>query len=105
MTHLRSSKLRSEVPGGRRYLEPEPAYFVRDRDWHYIHYEAWGAEQLFDVGRDPDENHDVAPRHPELAARYRALIGRGKQGRQRSYAPALTAPPASTPPAPSTPTL
>jgi uncharacterized sulfatase len=93
MPHPRPSKLRSVPAEGRKYLEPEPAYFVRDADWHYIYYEAWGAEQLFDVRKDPDESHDLAPEHPELTARYRERIEQWKAEMQRSYTPALTAPP------------
>jgi arylsulfatase A len=94
MIHVRDSELRTLPPEGRRYLEPEPAYFVRDRDWHYIYYEAWGAEQLFDVRRDPDEKHDLAPQNPDLSARYRTRIEQWKKEMRRSYAPALDAPPA-----------
>ncbi|MBW2272157.1 MAG: sulfatase-like hydrolase/transferase [Deltaproteobacteria bacterium] len=103
MIHVRGSELRSLPPEGRKFLEPEPAYFVRDRDWHYIHYEAWGAEQLFDLRKDPDENHDLAPHRPELTARYRARIEQWKQEMQRSYMSALTAPPAFTAPAAQSP--
>jgi hypothetical protein len=44
-----------------------------------------GADELFDLSTDPNEQDDVAALHPGLAARYRALCQRWMARRQEDY--------------------
>jgi arylsulfatase A-like enzyme len=65
-----AASLREDRPG-----EPGGGSFVRTPRWHYLWY-ADGREALFDVTADPDEEHDVAQQHPDVAKRSRAQIRR-----------------------------
>ena len=52
----------------------DPAYYFRDRRWHYIWSPGQDTELLFDKPVDPEENRDVAPDHPELLEAFRKRI-------------------------------
>jgi arylsulfatase A-like enzyme len=45
---------------------------IRDGRWKYVTLED-GSEALFDLGQDPDEEHDVAPLRPDSVRRFRPL--------------------------------
>jgi uncharacterized sulfatase len=57
-----------------RRLVRERSYFLRDRDWWYIWHETRGVDQLYDAGRDPRAEHDLAAEHPELVGRLREQV-------------------------------
>jgi arylsulfatase A-like enzyme len=73
MHHLRPES-RARYSNARKTIAPKPASFLRTREWHYIWYEAWGADALYDMVRDPGEERDVAAEHPERVADFRAQI-------------------------------
>jgi arylsulfatase A-like enzyme len=50
-----------------------PAVLVEDGPWRFM-LRANGAQELYDVTRDPRERHNVAFDHPELSARCRQLL-------------------------------
>jgi arylsulfatase A-like enzyme len=79
MPHVRENGMRPARLGGVSLLEPEYAFFVRTPEWHYIWYKDWGADELFDVRRDPSEEHDVARNHPRIVGPFRAAIERWRQ--------------------------
>jgi uncharacterized sulfatase len=60
---LRSQR-EGELPGGS---------FLRSRRWHYLWYMD-GREALFDLTADPDEERDVAARHPDVIRESREQI-------------------------------
>lgn len=58
---------------------PAVGFHLRSRDWHYLWYESDRREELYDLGRDPEETHDVAASHPERVARFRAEVERWRR--------------------------
>jgi arylsulfatase A-like enzyme len=50
-----------------------PAALVEDGPWRFI-LRANGVQELYDVTRDPQERHNLAFDHPELAERYRRAL-------------------------------
>lgn len=50
---------------------------VRDRRWKYIFRPSDGREELYDLAKDGHETANVAAAHPEVAARYRAVVEQG----------------------------
>jgi len=64
--------------GVARFFTDHSAWLMglRDGRWKFIHDADTGRDQLFDLAADPGETRDVAARHPELAARYRADLQR-----------------------------
>src|SRR5262249_26058777 len=78
-------------PGGRRLLpvalggpgkplvltrttEASGRYSVRDGRFSFIHDPQRGRQELYDLGSDPKERHDLARERPVLAGYYRQLI-------------------------------
>jgi arylsulfatase A-like enzyme len=57
-----------EAPGLGRYR-----FFLRTPRWHYIWLDGDGSE-LYDMEADPEQQRNLAERHPELVARFRARI-------------------------------
>ena len=51
-----------------------PAWFLRSGDWHYVWFDRWGGELLFDVRADPREENDVAAQSSDLTTRFRRRI-------------------------------
>jgi uncharacterized sulfatase len=63
----------SEVPG----VAADPrglAYFVRSSRWHYIWYPHAHEDELYDMERDPAEDHDVSEGRAEVVAELRARV-------------------------------
>jgi len=87
-THVRANALRPESLGVPDLLHPEFSFFVRTGRWHYIFYEGWDAEQLFDILADPDEDVNLASEHPKLIARFRDELVTWKDGLRRDVASA-----------------
>ncbi len=50
-----------------------PAALLQDGLWRYL-LRANGVEELFDAGADPGDTQDLVREHPELVARYRAIL-------------------------------
>jgi arylsulfatase A-like enzyme len=63
-----ATALRSDRAG-----EPAGGAFLRTRRWHYLWYKD-DREALFDLNTDPDEEHDVAARHPDVRRKFRNRI-------------------------------
>jgi uncharacterized sulfatase len=63
-----AASLRSDREG-----QPRGGAFLRSRQWHYLWYDD-GREALFDLTADPDEEHDVATRHPDVTRTSRERI-------------------------------
>ncbi|UCE87300.1 MAG: sulfatase-like hydrolase/transferase [Deltaproteobacteria bacterium] len=51
-------------------------FFVRSDRWHYIWDVETGDDVLFDMERDPQQQHDVVSEHPVLAPLFRDVIRR-----------------------------
>ncbi len=67
----------SEPPPAPRFaggnLYGLPAVLIEDGPWRFI-LRANGEQELYDVDRDPQERHDLAGVHPEVAERYREVL-------------------------------
>ncbi len=50
-----------------------PAVLMEDGAWRFI-LRANGAEELYDTDQDPEERHNLAHVHPEIAERYRQAL-------------------------------
>jgi arylsulfatase A-like enzyme len=50
-----------------------PAVLVEHGPWRFL-LRANGAQELYDVTRDPQERHNLVFEHPELAERYRRVL-------------------------------
>lgn len=70
----RGSSAQKQSDAGFAAVNDEEAFFLRARDWRYVWLPGLGLEQLFAIDDDPEERHDVAARHPDLVARYRAAV-------------------------------
>lgn len=80
-----AASLREDRPG-----RPGGGAFVRTPRWHYLWY-ADGREALFDVSADPDEEHDVAQQHPDVAKQSRGRIRRWSEAMVESADASLDA--------------
>jgi uncharacterized sulfatase len=69
--------------GDAAHWSDESAFFVHTPEWRYILYADQEREELYDLRVDPEENHDVAPEHPVLAAMFRAKISDWKREMRR----------------------
>ncbi len=97
MGDIRSNALRpTDLEDGR----PEPATMLRNDDWHFISYDAWGKTSLFDVRADPEQHHDVAAHHPERIAEFQERIAVWRENMTRKYQDAQTRPPVKARPDP-----
>jgi phosphoglycerol transferase MdoB-like AlkP superfamily enzyme len=83
---------------GRSLLDPDHiprAYFyaagdhfrlgVREHDWKYSYDLRDANETLFDLQRDPTEQHDLAPSQPALSARLRQRLAAWAEANRRRY--------------------
>ena len=73
---------RAAEPGGERSPPPRfaggnlydlPAVLLEEGPWRFI-LRANGAEELYDVTRDPEERNNLAFQYPEVAERFRELL-------------------------------
>jgi arylsulfatase A-like enzyme len=58
---------------------------VREGSWKYILALREGTEELYDLGRDPNEQHNVAKEQPELTARLRQRLAAWTEANRRQY--------------------
>jgi arylsulfatase A-like enzyme len=68
--------VRSDTPEGVRIGDGRPVaggHFVRTARWHLLDWDEREAE-LYDVAADPEEQRDLAPRHPEVVEELRRRI-------------------------------
>jgi arylsulfatase A-like enzyme len=94
MSDVRDSGLR---PAGLEDKAYEPASMLRNEDWYYIDYEAWGIQQLFDVRGDPTQDRNVLEQHPEVAAQLRREIADWKRAMESGYMGPMMEPPSAMP--------
>jgi phosphoglycerol transferase MdoB-like AlkP superfamily enzyme len=75
--------------------QPHRAYFyvaedsftlgVREGSWKYIYDLRDGTEQLYDLDRDPNEQHNLAGNEPERCARLRQRLAAWTEANRRQY--------------------
>ncbi len=83
---------------GRSLFDPEHApraYFyvaedhfalgMREGNWKYIFDLRAGAEELYDLDRDPTEQHNLATAQPERCARLRQRLAAWTDANRRQY--------------------
>ena len=58
---------------------------VRERNWKYIFDLREGVDQLYDLDRDPDEQHNLATREPARCARLRQRLAAWTEANRRQY--------------------
>ena len=73
------------VPLGTWY--PDPLLGMVDGDWKYLRAPKTGAEELYDLARDPSERHNLAGAFPDRHRR--AARAHARLGRAPTRAPAL----------------
>ena len=82
---------RGETPAWRDYIHGEHTagqysnQWLTDGVWKYIWYSQLGAEQLFNLGDDPKETHDLAPAHPDIVRQWRRHLIEELTGREEGY--------------------
>ena len=75
--------------------QPHRAYFyvaedsftlgVREENWKYIYDLRDGTEELYDLDRDPTEQHNVAAAEPQRSARMRQHLAAWTEANRRQY--------------------
>jgi arylsulfatase A-like enzyme len=75
--------------------QPHRAYFyvaedsftlgVREGSWKYIYDLRDGTEELYDLDRDPDEQHNLAAKQPGVCARLRQRLAAWTEANRRQY--------------------
>jgi phosphoglycerol transferase MdoB-like AlkP superfamily enzyme len=58
---------------------------VVDRNWKYICRTNDRLEELYDLGKDPDEKNNLAPRHMDIVERYRAYVFKARIYKSEYY--------------------
>ncbi|MDQ3813160.1 MAG: arylsulfatase [Armatimonadota bacterium] len=82
---------RGEKPEWRGHLQGEHIWMNQSVQWltdgheKYIWFSGDGHEQLFNLDEDPQELHDLAPRQPERAARWRQVLIAELSGREEGF--------------------
>jgi arylsulfatase A-like enzyme len=61
---------------------------VREGSWKYIFDLREGVEELYDLDRDPIEQHNLAKAEPARSARFRQRIAAWTEANRRQYEPA-----------------
>ena len=69
--------------------EDEYMLGVREGRWKYIFDLRQGADELYDLDRDPSEQRNLAAEQPVLRARLRQRLAAWTEANHRKYAPAL----------------
>ena len=65
---------------------------LREGNWKYIFALREGVEELYDLDRDPDEQHNLAKAEPERSARMRQRLAAWTEANRRQYERADNAP-------------
>jgi arylsulfatase A-like enzyme len=73
-----------------------PQYLVRDSRWALIRYSGAKLKALYDLRKDPAEEHNVAVSHPEVVAKLTAALQ--AFGRTQTRSPAEFTTPGASPP-------
>jgi arylsulfatase A-like enzyme len=73
MSQVRVTKDRPPI-GKSPWVNLEDAYYLTDKEWHYIWYKDRDLEELYDKKKDPGENNNVVKDHPDLAKKFRLQI-------------------------------
>jgi phosphoglycerol transferase MdoB-like AlkP superfamily enzyme len=82
---------RSLLDGGhppRAYFYVAEDYFrlgVREDNWKYVYDLREGLEELYDLSRDPTEQHNVAANEPQRSARLRQRLAAWTDANRRQY--------------------
>jgi arylsulfatase A-like enzyme len=58
---------------------------VRENEWKYIYDLRAGADELYNLARDPDERHSVIVEQPERASRLRQRLAAWAEANRRQY--------------------
>ena len=58
---------------------------MREENWKYIFDLREGAEELYDLSRDPNEQHNLAALQPERCARLRQRLAAWTDANRRQY--------------------
>jgi arylsulfatase A-like enzyme len=58
---------------------------VREENWKYIFNLREGSQELYDLSRDPDEQHNLAAQQPERSARLRQRLAAWTDANRRQY--------------------
>ena len=58
---------------------------VREENWKYMFDLREGAEELYDLERDPTEQHNLATAQPERCARLRQRLAAWTEANHRQY--------------------
>ena len=61
---------------------------VREGNWKYIFDLREGVDELYDLDRDPTEQHNLAQAEPERSARFRQRLAAWTEANRRQYVPA-----------------
>jgi len=69
------------------YSEQQANHYLTDGRWKYIWYSCTGHEQLFDLGKDPNELHDLArtPARRKELLKWRSRLIDGLKGRPEGF--------------------
>jgi lipoteichoic acid synthase len=59
---------------------------VRERNWKYVYDLREGIEELYDLDRDPTEQHNLAAAEPQRSARLRQRLAAWTEANRRQYA-------------------
>jgi arylsulfatase A-like enzyme len=75
--------------------QPHRAYFyvaedsftlgVREGNWKYIYDLRDGTEELYDLDRDPNEQHNLSSTEPERCVRLRQRLAAWTEANRRQY--------------------
>jgi len=58
---------------------------VREENWKYIFDLREGTDELYDLSRDPTEQHNIAAAQPERCARLRQRLAAWADANRRQY--------------------
>ena len=60
---------------------------VREGSWKYIFDLREGVDELYDLGRDPTEQHNLVKAEPQRVARFRQRLAAWTEANRRQYEP------------------
>jgi uncharacterized sulfatase len=86
MSFLRRDYLGNTGDPGNPFVPPK-AFFLREGHWRYIWNVELDQSELYDIERDPREEHDQAVAYPQKVAAYRRRIEAWRQQMHRPLVP------------------